>query len=218
MKKWGLWVLMVAVVCAMLPLMTAVSEEVLLSVKDGVLYFQSYEVKLAAVEKPIRVRKETDGIVITVQTPDGEQVFSLGNVTVSVVQSAVGYVTVGGTTPAPFDTFLGRTAKPEVDLRTQDPCPLCGKSNMHGGHICPLCNKPFCDHDQNACLHIANPAETPVPTKNAEGKTVSNYVADDGSHVMGNPEGKKEVWRPDSFITPSPSPSPTGWDPSNPLG
>lgn len=50
------------------------SEEVLLSVKDGVLHFNSLSVELAAVEKPVRVRKDADGAHLIVQTPQGEQV------------------------------------------------------------------------------------------------------------------------------------------------
>lgn len=131
--------------------------------------------------------------------------FDLGAVTVAVDQSAVNYVSV----EAPQEP--AQTKKPKStaapDIRQQDPCPLCGKSNLHGGHICPVCNKPYCKHDQSACLKIANPAKTPIPTKNAEGKSVSHYVTEDGSTVVGW-SGKSEVWRPGAFITPSPSPTP----------
>lgn len=219
MQKRILSITILVLVCSVILIPTAISEEVLLSIKDGVLHFQSHAVQLANVEKPVLVKKSANNIELHVQTPDGVQKFDLGDITLSVVQSAVNYVRLetvgsGGNTARPKST-----AKPEPDIRQQNPCPYCGKPNIHGGHVCPLCDKPFCQHDENACLRIANPAQTPVPTKNAEGKTTSHYVASDGSYVMGGP-GNNTIWRPDAFITPSPSPStspdilapPSGYD------
>lgn len=206
------WLLvLLAFLCVLLPTSTANSEEVLLSIKDGILYFQSYEIPLTDVDKPVLIQRNEGNIQLQVQTPGGTELFDLGPVVLSVVQSAAQYVTVETVASTAKPSSPKATAKPTADIRQQDPCPLCGKSNFNGGHICPLCGKPFCKHDESACLRIANPAKTPIPTKNAEGKSVTYYAAPDGSHVQGGP-GANTIWRPDSFITPSPSPTPSWVD------
>lgn len=210
MKRFCSFLVLLVLLLALPLASTATSSEVFLDVRDGVLYFGSYEIPLSATDKPIAVDKDDTSIYLYVQTPDGQRSFDLGRVSLSISSGAVPYVSLDRIdptqTPAAPASTARPTAKPTADIRQQDPCPLCGKSNYHGGHICPLCGQPFCKHDQNACLRIANPAKTPIPTKNAEGKNVTYYAAEDGSYVMGGP-GSSNIWRPDSYITPSPSPT-----------
>lgn len=193
--------------CVMAVLLLAVAvfaaaEEVVIDVVDNEMRVLSYRVPLTDTETPITVDLADGEVVLLVSSPSGIVEINLGDVSIKTTEKASGRVAIQQTAEATATA----TSKPRGEKR----CATCGSAARD--HICPGCKTAYCVHDDIKCGYRLNPAPTRFSTKGPDGKTVSFYIAEDGSHMAGvPPQSKYEVWTPskaymDSRATPTPSP------------
>lgn len=183
---------------------THAAEEIIIDVVDNELQVQGYRVELAQVDKPITVDLQNNEIILYVMSTVGEVELNLGPGTIALTQRSVEYVQL---TP---NAQGGPTSSNKVSTVCKD----CGASNKNGEHICPRCGLPYCKHDDSKCVYRLNPLPTAFSTTDAEGNTISFYVAKDGTYYIGTPTGMPKIdsWQPGvtfgaSWATPSPTPT-----------
>lgn len=223
MRRSGAWACLF-LVAVLVFVMAAQAEEILIDIVDGELRVQNYRIGLAEDEEtPVTLDSADGDVILRVITTQGEVELNLGQGVVGLTERAYPYVTL----------VAQPTATAPATTRPETECRHCGASLKN--HSCPRCNKRYCVHDDIACGYRLNPAPTPFSTTDADGKTVTQYLAPDGSYYAGPPIGqpthKYAVWSPGYIYmetratptptatwpwntpTPSPIPTPTSWPP-----
>lgn len=202
------------------------ADDIIIDVVDNSLRTGSYNIPLAAVDKPISIGLENGNVIITVSSATGGSIrLDLGQGRVALTRRANPYVRIeqAGGSPgqqsAALDDGSGNCkvcAKPlaigehsklrcghyvcktgKNHLRV---CPSCNKFMCTSGadHTpCPACGVGMCNHDNHKCSYVHNPAPTPFHTTDPQGNTLYFYLSPDGVFMMGDPSGKKgEIWAP----------------------
>ena len=186
---------------------TTPENDTIIDIVDGVLLVQGHQIELAKeIKKPVLLDTVDGNVRLRVSTSQGKEMeILLGNVAVSITERAYPYIMV---TPQPSPT-APPTRIPETK------CRYCGVSMKE--HVCPRCNKRYCQHDDFACSYKNNPAPTPFSTTDADGKVVKFYIAPDGKSYAGIPlnasTSKYSEWSPgyeyrDTHATPVPTATP----------